>query len=44
MLTASLRKERNFRGMLGNTAGYKLQIFGSDKELPVSKANVPAFR
>ncbi|MDO5321800.1 MAG: LytTR family DNA-binding domain-containing protein [Bacteroidia bacterium] len=28
----------------GNAAGYKLQIFGSDKVLPVSKANVPAFR
>lgn len=28
----------------GNAAGYKLQIFGSDKVLHVSKANVPAFR
>ncbi len=28
----------------GNAAGYKLQLFGSDKVLPVSKANVPAFR
>lgn len=28
----------------GNAAGYKLQLFGSDKELPVSKANEPAFR
>lgn len=28
----------------GNAAGYKLQLFGSDKVLPVSKANVAAFR
>ena len=28
----------------GNAAGYKLQLFGSDKVLPVSKANVSAFR
>ncbi|MCQ2130958.1 MAG: LytTR family transcriptional regulator [Bacteroidales bacterium] len=28
----------------GNAAGYKLQLFGSDKVLPVSKANEPAFR
>ena len=28
----------------GNAAGYKLQLFGSEKVLPVSKANVPAFR
>lgn len=28
----------------GNAAGYKLHLFGSDKVLPVSKANVAAFR
>lgn len=28
----------------GNTAGYKLQLFGTDKVLPVSKANVAVFR
>jgi len=28
----------------GNTAGYKLQLFGTDKVLPVSKANVAAFK
>ena len=28
----------------GNAAGYKLQLFGSDKVLPVSKANVSSFR
>lgn len=28
----------------GNAAGYKLQLFGTDKVLPVSKANVSAFR
>lgn len=28
----------------GNAAGNKLQLFGSDKVLPVSKANVPDFR
>ena len=28
----------------GNAAGYKLQLFGSDKVLPVSKANVGKFK
>lgn len=28
----------------GNTAGYKISLFSTDKTLPVSKANVPLFR
>ena len=28
----------------GNAAGYKVQLFSTDKVLPVSKANVPLFR
>lgn len=28
----------------GNAAGYKIQLFSTDKVLPVSKANVPLFR
>jgi len=28
----------------GNAAGYKVQLFSIDKQIPVSKANVTLFR